>query len=99
MSAALERTVSSVLGDHPPVAMTILVVERHPARALLDAAAGAELFVVGSRGRGSLAGAVLGSVSLHCAAHSPCPLVIVRGDTAADGGTTAPGAMRDVPMK
>jgi nucleotide-binding universal stress UspA family protein len=54
------------------------VREGDAANALVDAAAGADLLVVGSRGRGALAGAVLGSVSAHCAHHAACPVAIVR---------------------
>jgi nucleotide-binding universal stress UspA family protein len=45
---------------------------------LLDAAAGAELLVVGSRGRGGWTGLLLGSVSLRCITLAPCPVVVVR---------------------
>jgi nucleotide-binding universal stress UspA family protein len=38
---------------------------------------GAELLVVGSRGRGSLTSAVLGSVSADVAARAPCPVALV----------------------
>jgi nucleotide-binding universal stress UspA family protein len=41
-------------------------------------AVGAELLVVGSRGMGSLSGAVLGSVSHALVRHSPVPVTIVR---------------------
>jgi nucleotide-binding universal stress UspA family protein len=47
-------------------------------RALLDAAVGAELLVVGSRGHGGVRGMLLGSVSQQCAHHTPCPIVFVR---------------------
>ncbi len=55
------------------------VVEAHPARALLDAAVGADLLVVGSRGHGELSGLLLGSTGLHCATHAACPVLVVRG--------------------
>ncbi|MDH3755298.1 MAG: universal stress protein [Acidimicrobiia bacterium] len=44
---------------------------------LCEAAEGADLLVVGSRGLGSIKGTILGSVSAHCAAASPCPLAII----------------------
>jgi nucleotide-binding universal stress UspA family protein len=53
------------------------VVEGGAARVLIDAARDAALLVVGSRGRGALRGALLGSVSQQVAHHTPCPLVIV----------------------
>jgi nucleotide-binding universal stress UspA family protein len=49
-----------------------------PAVALLAAARGADLLVVGSRGRGEIRGLVLGSVSEQCVHHAPCPVVVVR---------------------
>ena len=45
---------------------------------LLEAAEGADLLVVGSRGRGGFASALLGSVSQNCAHHATCPLLIIR---------------------
>jgi nucleotide-binding universal stress UspA family protein len=51
--------------------------EGRPAKTLLEAARGAELLVVGSRGIGGFAGLLLGSVSQQCLHHSPCPIVVV----------------------
>lgn len=58
-----------------------LVVEvGHPAEVLLAHASEwiADLVVVGSRGRGPAASAVLGSVSAHLADHAPCPVLVAR---------------------
>ncbi len=75
---ALDQIVTEVLGDHPKVKISTLVIEGHPAVQLLKAAEHAELLVVGSRGHGAYAGMLLGSVSEHCVTHSPCPVVVIR---------------------
>jgi nucleotide-binding universal stress UspA family protein len=74
----LDETIAEVLVDHPGVSCSTLVAEGHPELVLLQAAQHADLLVLGSRGHGAFAGMLLGSVSEHCAAHSPCPVVIVR---------------------
>lgn len=77
---ALDTTVSAVVGEKPSVELETTVVEGHAAQVLVERARGAELLVIGSRGRGAFAGAILGSVSFACAAHAPCPVVVVRGE-------------------
>ncbi len=64
-------------GQEPGVVLDIRVVEGPPAPALLGAAEGATLLVVGSRGRGGFAGLLLGSVSQQITHHAPCPVVIL----------------------
>jgi nucleotide-binding universal stress UspA family protein len=73
----LERFVGKLL-PATDVEITVSAVEGFPAQALLEAAKGAELLVVGSRGHGGFGGLLLGSVSQQCAHHAPCPMVIVR---------------------
>lgn len=51
-----------------------------PARGLLDAAAGADLLVVGSRGLGGFQGLLLGSVGQQVAHHARIPVVVVPGE-------------------
>lgn len=53
-------------------------LEGHPAQVLVEAAAGAALLVVGSRGHGGFVGMLLGSVSEHVCSHASCPVVVVR---------------------
>lgn len=43
---------------------------------------GADAIVVGSRGRGAIKRALLGSVSSYVAQHAPCPVLIIRTGTA-----------------
>jgi nucleotide-binding universal stress UspA family protein len=50
----LQETVADVLGDDPDVDVKPSVVEGHPVPVLLNAAKGASLLVVGSRGHGAL---------------------------------------------
>jgi len=75
---AVRATIDTVLGADPGVVVHLRVSEGHPAFVLTGAAKGAELLVVGSRGHGAFAGMLLGSVSEYCAAHAPCPVVVVR---------------------
>ena len=66
------------------------VVSTEPAPATLVArSAGAELLVVGSRGRGGFRGMVMGSVSLQCVLHAHCPVTVVRPEPRADEAAAA----------
>jgi nucleotide-binding universal stress UspA family protein len=74
----LRKTIAHVLPEADGDRVERHVRQGHPARVLLDAAAGADLLVVGSRGHGGFAGMLLGSVSQYVVAHAPCPVVVVR---------------------
>ncbi len=71
--------VSEVVGARTDINVQPLVIEGNPAQVLLEEASGADLLVVGSRGHGGFASALLGSVSLHCVHHAKCPVLIIRG--------------------
>lgn len=72
------NTITEVCGQGEPVKISSRVVEGNAAQALLDASAGAELLVVGSRGHGGFVEALLGSVGQHCVHHATCPVVVIR---------------------
>jgi nucleotide-binding universal stress UspA family protein len=74
----LASTIAEVCGQGEPVKISSRVVEGNAAQALLDASAGAELLVVGSRGHGGFVEALLGSVGQHCVHHATCPVVVIR---------------------
>lgn len=57
-----------------------IVVEGGGAEQLLGASAGADMLVVGSRGRGGFASLVLGSTAMSCAHHSKVPVTVVGID-------------------
>ncbi|UOE22148.1 universal stress protein [Thermobifida halotolerans] len=60
------------------VPVGVRVVYEHPVQALLDAGEYADLVVVGSHGRGSVAGLLLGSVSQSVLHRSSAPVAVVR---------------------
>ena len=71
------KVVDEVIGSVMSVDVAPIAVEDEPTRALVDASRDADLLVVGSHGHG-LSGLLLGSVSLECAQHAACPVVIFR---------------------
>lgn len=80
-SNALTAALNEVSGLEPDVPVHPQVTEGRAGEVLLRAAKGADLLVVGNRGHGEFASALLGSVSLYCVLHAHCPVLIVR-----DGG-------------
>lgn len=83
VTEVLDELASSSASGIGDLGVTLLVSGGSAAHALLERSEGAALLVVGSRGRGAMRSALLGSVALHCATHAPCPVVVVH-PTAAD---------------
>ncbi|MEV5312447.1 universal stress protein [Streptomyces sp. NPDC052610] len=69
--------LSTVFPGDRPAHVRAHLVEGDPSEALIQASEGAELLVLGRRGRGGFARAMLGSVSQRCAQHAACPVVVV----------------------
>ncbi|MBX6386794.1 MAG: universal stress protein [Microbispora sp.] len=63
---------------YPDLRVTGEAVRSHPVDALLRASEGADLLVVGSRGRGGFTGLLLGSVSQALLHHATVPVAVVR---------------------
>lgn len=76
-SIAREAVQDARLSD-PTIGVDSVVTMGHAERVLVEASETADVVVVGARGRGTVAGALLGSVSATLARESHCPVVVVR---------------------
>jgi nucleotide-binding universal stress UspA family protein len=73
---ATDKALAALAGPHPE-SVTVVAVSGLPAEALLEAAADADMIVVGSRGAGGFERLAMGSVGDQVARHAHCPVVIV----------------------
>ena len=78
VTSAVRTDVTDVLGDDPGCPVVVRTVHDGPGDALVRASEHAVLVAVGSRGRGAIAGLLLGSVSDHLVHHARGPVVVVR---------------------
>jgi nucleotide-binding universal stress UspA family protein len=84
---AVEQSAAKILADAlaevsseaEGVEVETAIARGDVAHELVEAADGAELLVLGSRGHGGFVGLLLGSVSQQCAHRARCPVVIVPG--------------------
>ncbi len=73
----LERSVRRARSVAPGITVSGTLYDPPAAPALLRAARGADLLVVGSRGGGPVREVTMGSVSNECVHRASCPVVIV----------------------
>jgi nucleotide-binding universal stress UspA family protein len=76
--ALLDECIAKVRVEYPDVTVEPDSVPSPPMKALTDASAFASLVVTGSRGRGVVAGLVLGSISQHVLNHAQSPVAVTR---------------------
>ncbi|WP_198413755.1 universal stress protein [Cryobacterium sp. TMT2-15-1] len=76
--AALIEDTAALVHAFPHVSVDYRAVHAGPARSLIEVSREARMLVVGSRGRGNLAGLLLGSVSDQCTRLSVCPVLVTR---------------------
>lgn len=85
------------LADLPKVDGEVIAAgERGVVAALVERSRDVDMVVVGSRGHGGLAGALLGSKVLQLAAHAHAPVVVIPGDERAAELDPAGDGRRDI---
>ncbi|MEV6944337.1 universal stress protein [Streptomyces sp. NPDC051172] len=90
----LQRMEAELLHRHPELSVVTELLSEPASKALVNAGETAALLVLGSRGHGSVAGFLLGSVSLHVLGLVQCPAVTVRaGDPSVEDGWGHPAAL------
>jgi nucleotide-binding universal stress UspA family protein len=81
----LDRAAAALRGRRPELMLDLTITDLDPADLLANLSRDAAVLVTGTRGRGGFTGMLLGSVARKLAAHSRCPLVVVREAPPEDG--------------
>ena len=74
----MDELVRPFAGNYPNAHVTKVFQDISPAKGLTELSREAQLLIVGSRGRGTPADAILGSVSQNLIHHAECPVLLVR---------------------
>ena len=75
-----DSVLEKIGAEARPSSVTVRAVTGLPAEALLEAAADADMLVVGSRGAGGFKRLLMGSVSLQVTHHAHCPVVVIPAE-------------------
>ncbi|MCX5367514.1 universal stress protein [Streptomyces sp. NBC_00124] len=87
----VETAARRAHGRRPDLKISTEVLAEEPEYVLVRESRNASLLVTGTRGRGGIAEALLGSVSLTVAGHAHCPMIVVRGSHDNQAGSTTHG--------
>ena len=77
-SQMTDDVITEHMAHHPEIEVDVQVVHGRAADSLVEVAEGADLLLVGSRGRGGFRGMLLGSVSQRVLALATCPVAILH---------------------
>jgi nucleotide-binding universal stress UspA family protein len=82
LDAIARRAAAVALAAHHDLAVEALITTTSPpAEALIHAAEGADLLVIGRHDRNLIGRLLVGSVATACVRHSPCPVVVIPEKT------------------
>lgn len=95
-ATVLGEAVAEAADTYPGLVVDDLLVQAHPVEALTRHANGAQLLVVGTRGRGGVLSMLLGSVGREMIQRAPCPVVVVPPIPAVAGAPDGTGGLRPV---
>ncbi len=73
-----EETIADIRDRHPEVSVDVQVLHGRAAESITGVAEGADLVVIGSRGRGGFRGMLLGSVSQRVLTLATCPVAVLH---------------------
>ena len=88
MEAEFSKAVARWEKEHPHVTVQRQIAQASPRTALLTAATGAQLLVVGCRGREGIPGMKLGSVAQAMLHYAPCPVAVTHPADSVEQGSS-----------
>jgi nucleotide-binding universal stress UspA family protein len=76
-----DRTLEKINPELRPSSVSVRAVNGLPAEVLLEAAADADMLIVGCRGTGGFKRLPMGSVSTQVTHHAHCPVVVIPDES------------------